>query len=128
MILLCLRGTPVLYQGDEIGLGDTELQQADLRDPLGVRFWPHYAGRDGMRTPMPWRNVPGGGFTDAGVRPWLPFGDLAACNVEDQSVRPGVDAPPGPGPDRPEEGHPGPAGRLLPAPAGLAGYLGMGPR
>jgi alpha-glucosidase len=89
MILLCLRGTPVLYQGDEIGLGDTELQQADLRDPLGVRFWPYYAGRDGMRTPMPWRNVPGGGFTEAGVRPWLPFGDLAACNVEDQLADPG---------------------------------------
>jgi alpha-glucosidase len=88
-ILLCLRGTPVLYQGDEIGLGDTELQQDDLRDPLGVRFWPYYSGRDGMRTPMPWRNVPGGGFTEAGVRPWLPFGDLAACNVEDQQSDPG---------------------------------------
>lgn len=84
LMLLCLRGTPVLYQGDEIGLGDVEVAREDLRDPLGVRYWPAYAGRDGMRTPMPWRNVPGGGFTEPGVRPWLPFGDLAACNVEDQ--------------------------------------------
>jgi len=84
LILLCLRGTPVLYQGDEIGLGDVEVAQEDLRDPLGVRYWPAYAGRDGMRTPLPWKNAPGGGFTEPGVRPWLPFGDLAACNVEDQ--------------------------------------------
>ena len=84
LMLLCLRGTPVLYQGDEIGLGDVEVAGEDLRDPLGVRYWPAYAGRDGMRTPMPWRNSPGGGFTEPGVRPWLPFGDIAACNVEDQ--------------------------------------------
>ena len=51
LMLLCLRGTPVLYQGDEIGLGDVAVAQEDLRDPLGVRYWPHYAGRDGMRHP-----------------------------------------------------------------------------
>ncbi len=88
VVLLCLRGTPVLYQGDEIGLPDTEVRREDLRDPLGVRYWPAYAGRDGMRTPMPWENVTGGGFTSPGVRPWLPFGDLAACNVSDQRSDP----------------------------------------
>ncbi len=87
LMLLTLRGTPVLYQGDEIGLGDTTLEQPDLRDPLGVRYWPAYAGRDAMRTPMHWRKGPGGGFTDAGVRPWLPMGDTA-CNVEDQREDP----------------------------------------
>jgi alpha-glucosidase len=89
VMLLGLRGTPVLYQGDEIGLIDTPLVREDLRDPLGVRYWPAYKGRDPMRTPMPWRNVPGGGFTDAGTRPWLPLGDLAAGNVEDQRADPG---------------------------------------
>jgi alpha-glucosidase len=83
-MLLCLRGTPVLYQGDEIGLIDTDVQRDQLRDPLGVKYWPYYAGRDAMRTPMPWRNSPGGGFTRPEVSPWLPFGDLSACNVEDQ--------------------------------------------
>jgi alpha-glucosidase len=83
-MLLCLRGTPVLYQGDEIGLMDTEVAQDQLSDPLGIAYWPAYAGRDAMRTPMHWRNMPGGGFTDPGVEPWLPFGDLSACNVEDQ--------------------------------------------
>ena len=37
-----------------------------------------------MRTPMPWRPIPGGGFTDPGVEPWLPLGDLAACTVDAQ--------------------------------------------
>jgi alpha-glucosidase len=84
VILLCLRGTPVLYQGDEIGLVDTDVPHEAMRDPLGVLYWPAYAGRDGARTPMPWRDAPGGGFTEPGAEPWLPFGDLAACNVEAQ--------------------------------------------
>ena len=87
-MLLCLRGTPVLYQGDEIGLGDSPVAQEDLRDPLGVRYWPAYAGRDAMRTPMQWRDAPGGGFTDPGTRPWLPLGPTACCNVEDQRSDP----------------------------------------
>jgi glycosidase len=37
---------------------------------------------------MPWRHSAGGGFTDPGVRPWLPFGDLARYNVEDQRSDP----------------------------------------
>jgi alpha-glucosidase len=84
LLLLTLRGTPVLYQGDEIGLPDTPLAREALRDPIGMRYWPAYAGRDPMRTPMPWQDVPGGGFTGPGVKPWLPFGDLAAYNVDAQ--------------------------------------------
>jgi alpha-glucosidase len=38
---------------------------------------------------MPWRGVPGGGFTEPSVRPWLPLGDVAACNVERQRSDPG---------------------------------------
>ena len=88
LMLLCLRGTPVLYQGDEIGLCESEVAQVDLRDPLGVRYWPAYAGRDAMRTPMQWRNVAGGGFTIPSSRPWLPLGDVSRCNVEDQRSDP----------------------------------------
>jgi alpha-glucosidase len=79
-----LRGTPVLFQGDEIGLGDVAVEHEDMRDPLGVRYWPHYAGRDAGRTPMHWRDEPGGGFTQPGVTPWLPLGDTAVRNVENQ--------------------------------------------
>jgi alpha-glucosidase len=82
--LLTLRGTPVLYYGDEIGMPDTRLRTADLRDPLGKRYWPQPRGRDPERTPMHWTNEPGGGFTKPGVRPWLPIGDVKARNVADQ--------------------------------------------
>jgi alpha-glucosidase len=88
VMMLGLRGTPVLYQGDEIGLGDRPVSPPDLRDPLGVRFWPAYAGRDPMRTPMPWRDADGGGFTAPGVEPWLPIGDTTD-NVESQRADPG---------------------------------------
>jgi len=88
VMLLCLRGTPVLYQGDEIGLGDSPVSRDDLRDPLGVRYWPAYAGRDAMRTPMPWLDGPGGGFTAPGAHPWLPLGPTGACNVEQQRADP----------------------------------------
>jgi alpha-glucosidase len=88
LMLLSLRGTPVLYQGDEIGMGDVELAHEDMRDPLGVRYWPHYAGRDAGRTPMQWRNIAGGGFTEPGVIPWLPLGEVALVNVRDQRADP----------------------------------------
>jgi alpha-glucosidase len=88
LMLLTLRGTPVLYQGDEIGLTDTTLERDDLLDPVGLRYWPAYAGRDPVRTPMPWRDGPGGGFCPPGVRPWLPLGDPAAGTVADQALDP----------------------------------------
>jgi alpha-glucosidase len=90
VLLLSLRGTPVLFQGDEIGLPDVPVQaREDLRDPLGVRYWPHYAGRDAARSPMQWRAAPGGGFTAPASTPWLPLGDVRACNVADQRAAAG---------------------------------------
>jgi alpha-glucosidase len=88
-ILLTLRGTPVLYQGDEIGLEDGEITEDDLLDPVGRRFWPHYKGRDPERTPMPWRDGPGAGFTTAGATPWLPLSDPGRANVATQHDDPG---------------------------------------
>ncbi|MGH9092503.1 MAG: alpha-amylase family glycosyl hydrolase [Acidimicrobiales bacterium] len=89
LMLLCLRGTPFLYQGDEIGLPDVPVPREALRDPLGVRYWPHYQGRDAMRTPMRWRRGPEAGFTSPGVAPWLPVGDGDLPTVEDQRDDPG---------------------------------------
>ena len=40
LMLLTLRGTPVLYQGDEIGLTDVDLTHDEILDPVGLRFWP----------------------------------------------------------------------------------------
>jgi len=66
-----LRGTPCLYQGEELGLPQVDVPFEKLQDPYGIRFWPEYKGRDGCRTPMPWvKNNANGGFSDA--EPWLP--------------------------------------------------------
>jgi alpha-glucosidase len=88
LILLTLRGTPFLYQGDEIGLTDGPIAQSDLRDAVGIRYWPYYKGRDAARTPMPWSPGPGGGFTRPGVATWLPMADPAQCNVAVQEDDP----------------------------------------
>jgi alpha-glucosidase len=88
VMLLCLRGTAVLYEGDEIGMTDARLRKEDIRDPVGVRFWPAYKGRDPMRTPMQWSAGPGAGFTSGRAQAWLPIGDADACNVETQRKDP----------------------------------------
>jgi alpha-glucosidase len=89
MMLLTLRGTPVLYQGDEIGLDDTSIERDEVRDPVGLRFWPFYKGRDPERNPMPWRPGAGGGFTEPGVTTWVRMGDPDLSNVSDQRADPG---------------------------------------
>ena len=72
-LLLSLRGTPFLYQGDELGLPHAEVPFARLRDPEAIAFWPWGIGRDGARTPMPWqRDEKMAGFTDA-ADAWLPL-------------------------------------------------------
>lgn len=86
MLLMTLRGSVFLYEGDEIGMVDTPLERDQLKDPVSMRFYPVYI-RDGARTPMQWTGAPGAGFTKPGVEPWLPFGDLS-CNVEDQRKDP----------------------------------------
>jgi alpha-glucosidase len=85
--LLTIRGTPLLYYGDEIGMGEVEIPRSRLKDPVGLRHWPTDPGRDGGRTPMQW--TPAGGFTRTGLEPWLPMGDAGACNVADQRDDPG---------------------------------------
>jgi alpha-glucosidase len=70
-LLAALRGTIFLYQGEELGLPQSELAFEDLQDPFGKAHWPLSKGRDGCRTPMPWEAAaPCAGFT--GGAPWLP--------------------------------------------------------
>ncbi|MDE2583685.1 MAG: alpha glucosidase [Rhodospirillales bacterium] len=72
-LLLSLRGSPCVYQGEELGLPEASLAFEQLRDPFGIAYWPEFRGRDGSRTPMPWHAAaPHGGFTDGGT-PWLPM-------------------------------------------------------
>jgi alpha-glucosidase len=71
-LLLSLRGSVCLYQGEELGLPEAEVAFEDLQDPYGITMWPQYKGRDGCRTPMPWSaGAAHAGFSTA-PRPWLP--------------------------------------------------------
>jgi alpha-glucosidase len=86
MLLLTLRGTPVIYYGDELAMRQTKVPSDRVLDPEARRD--PAAGRDGARTPMPWSAEPGLGFTAAGVEPWLPFGDPSVANVAEQREDP----------------------------------------
>jgi len=71
-LMMCLRGSACIYQGEELGLPEAELAFEDLQDPYGIEFWPEYKGRDGCRTPMVWEaSNHHGGFSSA-YRTWLP--------------------------------------------------------
>jgi alpha-glucosidase len=84
MLLLTLRGTPVLYYGDELSLPETAVPPERVVDPVGLLRDPQRPGRDGARTPMPWSDLPGAGFTRPGVEPWLPFGAVSGLDVASQ--------------------------------------------
>ncbi|MDQ3751638.1 MAG: alpha-amylase family glycosyl hydrolase [Actinomycetota bacterium] len=83
MLVLTLRGTPFLFQGEELGLPDAPVspdQEVDVD------------GRDPERAPIPWepRSVagPGAGFTSGA--PWLPITpDAERLNAASQSEDPG---------------------------------------
>ena len=67
-----LRGSPCIYQGDELGLTEADIPFEQLQDPYGKTMWPEFKGRDGCRTPMPWEaQQTQAGFSSA--EPWLPL-------------------------------------------------------
>jgi alpha-glucosidase len=72
-LLLTLRGAACLYQGEELGLPEAELPFDALRDPYGLQHWPAIRGRDGCRTPMPWRSDAGNAGFSTASKTWLPF-------------------------------------------------------
>ena len=76
-LLLCLRGNPIIYQGEELGLEQDDIPFELLQDPEAIANWPLTLSRDGARTPYPWTDQPLGGFTTG--TPWLP---LSAANLE----------------------------------------------
>ncbi len=68
---LTLRGTPVMYYGEEIGMENNDpKRKEDVKDPIGRTGWPEEKGRDGERTPMQWNTAPNAGFSKK--TPWLP--------------------------------------------------------
>jgi len=102
-LILTQRGTPFLYQGEELGMTNYPFQTLDDFDDLEVagrwRDVKHRVseeeyltnaramGRDNARTPMQWTDGPNGGFTTG--KPWLPVNpNAAAINAQEQAKRP----------------------------------------
>jgi len=87
-LLIALKGSICIYQGEELGLPQADILFDELTDPPGIRFWPEYKGRDGERTPVPWEEGEApNGFSTA--KPWLPVKpEHAALNVARQNADP----------------------------------------
>ncbi len=81
-----LKGTPYIYQGEEIGMTNVAFDSIDdYRDIETLNFYKertengvspetmlaamHENSRDNARTPMHWNNTPHGGFTEG--NPWI---------------------------------------------------------
>ncbi len=107
-LMLTLKGTPFLYNGEEIGMTDYIITDpTKLRDTMAIWYYDQLVNelevdpteaalragqmsRDKNRTPMQWNNAPNGGFCPADVEPWLPVNPnySKGVNVEDQSANP----------------------------------------
>ncbi|MGI6713980.1 MAG: alpha-glucosidase [Bacilli bacterium] len=104
-LLLTLRGTPFIYQGQEIGMINTNFQSLDevddvtsrnvyrtLREdyhiPKKLAFkWVMNFSRDHSRTPIPWDNSRNGGFSKK--PPWLKVSeDYPRINIADNIEHP----------------------------------------
>ena len=83
--LLELDGNICIYQGEELGLKETNIAYKDLQDPFGKNFWPEFKGRDGCRTPMPWNaNEKNLGFSSS--TPWLPSNSEYVLNSVNEQI------------------------------------------
>ncbi len=77
-LLMTLKGTVLLYQGEELGLPDGPIERHQIRDPVGELYFPYAKGRDPCRTPMPWVAAkPNIGFSYG--EPWLPMAPVHAA-------------------------------------------------
>lgn len=107
-LVLSMKGTPFLYNGEEIGMTDYMLTDiAQVKDTMGSWYYhaivtdlgvhPEEAmartaemTRDKNRTPMQWSNDPNAGFSPQNIRPWLPVNPdyKEGVNVHDQENNP----------------------------------------
>lgn len=87
------RGVPIVYYGEEIGIKDANIPNAEGKDPIAqqnafipnfiVNFFGIYLNRDNCRTPMQWNSTPNAGFCKPNVEPWLAVTEgYSRINVE----------------------------------------------
>ena len=81
MLLLTVRGTPTIYQGEELGMADVPIPPDRVQDPWEKNVPGLGLGRDPERTPMQWDLTRNAGFTNN--EPWLPV----ASNYLDVNVK-----------------------------------------
>jgi alpha-glucosidase len=87
LLQLTLRGMPVIYYGEELGMENANLSKREEKDPWGIRVPGLGLGRDIARGPMQWSGKMNAGFSMG--KPWLPMGpDTNVSNVESQSREP----------------------------------------
>jgi alpha-glucosidase len=75
MLLLTVRGTPIMYYGEELGMENVPIPPEKEQDPHGLRVPGLGLGRDPERTPMQWDTSANAGFSPEGVETWLPIAD-----------------------------------------------------
>jgi alpha-glucosidase len=87
-LLLTVRGTPVMYYGEEIGMENRDPEKLEeVQDPIGKIGWPKEKGRDGERTPMQWSSSTNAGFSTAA--PWVKVANnYKTNNVETEQQDP----------------------------------------
>jgi alpha-glucosidase len=92
-LLLTIRGTPILYYGEEIGMFNHEDIPADQSRDRAIISGEALPSRDGTRTPMQWDDSARGGFSfGKNVQPWLPVNpnyldiNVAKEIEDDQSI------------------------------------------
>jgi len=88
-MLYTIRGTAMMYYGQEIGMVTTPPARVeDVKDPIGKIGWPKEKGRDGERTPMQWDDSKNAGFSTADVT-WLPVApNYKTVNVKKEEPEP----------------------------------------
>lgn len=102
--LLSMRGTPYLYQGDEVGMTNIKFDRIEDYRDIETINWYHLTkaeggdvqqflashkitGRDNGRTPIQWDDTPNAGFTSG--TPWLKVNDnYTEINVAQQEENP----------------------------------------
>jgi alpha-glucosidase len=86
VLLAALRGSIIVYQGEELGLTQVAIPFEQLQDPEAIANWPLTLSRDGARTPLPWvAQDEQGGFTTG--EPWLPLGRENLARAVDRQER-----------------------------------------
>jgi alpha-glucosidase len=83
VLLLTLRGTPTIYQGEELGMENVQVPPERVVDPWEKNVPGQGLGRDPVRTPIAWTQESGCGFTTG--TPWLPIDERPSMTVATQA-------------------------------------------